>query len=144
MAFCPYNPQLFASVSFDHFVRIWDVTDVQQPVFRHKPSVLGWLYDLKWDPFGHGLYLTGSDRPDVLIEHLWCDFTTDGTGSSVIHNHYSQNSAVWQVQAFVVDGQTAVVSTSSDGTVLSNLTSSRRWLVKILHFIFPPTFLYFF
>eukprot|EP01041_Mallomonas_annulata_P006859 gene6859-13898_t len=112
---CPYQPELFASASYDGCFRIWNMEDSSKPVYVKKPH-LGWLLDVQWDPMGHGLYCAGSDVPSVLWDSLWSELTNN-VRKLPIYNHNSPHGAVWKILPIVHDDYTVTISVASDGSV---------------------------
>ena len=42
--------------------------DPSRPLYS-KTIYVGWLLDVQWDPYGHGVYTVGSDFP-VVSAHI--------------------------------------------------------------------------
>ena len=40
-------------------------SSIYEPLYSKKHSTLGWIYDIKWDPYGYGIYFSGSDGSTV-------------------------------------------------------------------------------
>ena len=115
MSVCPYHTQLVAAGGYDGTVKIWNERDPSRPVQCKRPVGLGWVFDLQWDPCGYGVYGAGSDVPGVWWDPLWAD--AGQTQRVTLYSHPARHGGVWRLHAFLCEGQTAVCSAGSEGTV---------------------------
>jgi len=117
--FCPYNDKLIASVGFDGMMKVWNVDNFYKPVYSKRTTGSGWLYDVKWDPFGKGLYFGASDNTNVIRNYLWNteDYRV------ILYQHNSRHCGVWKLNIVIEDNQSMISSVSSDGTVRCGLIS---------------------
>lgn len=72
LQFCPYNPALLSSGGLDGALKIWNIIhSPNKPMFVRKLPHLGYIQDLRWDPYGNGVFCAGPDSTTVsTIIHL--------------------------------------------------------------------------
>ncbi|EQC36704.1 hypothetical protein SDRG_06138 [Saprolegnia diclina VS20] len=110
IAWCPYDPYIFATVGNDSMLRIWDVREPRACIRAHRLQGLTWALSVQWS--SNCLLQVSGDQGCVLSFHLY-----SGTSTAVTW-HPQVDSPVWQLgYSEELNERTIIASCCAAGTV---------------------------
>ena len=136
---CPYNENWIATGGHDGIMKLWDCSSscFKPVVMKETIQATGGLYNITWEPHGHGIYISGGSHPTVFWEHLW---TPLKESRNVLHDHNSRHGAVWDMALYNTHdrGDCSLLSVSSNGsvkssTLVSNMLTNDGKIIKRGH-----------